>query len=43
MDTHDDSRTYTKFLGVNLYVYSFSIPFASLYDKVRGENFGTRL
>ena len=40
MDTHVDSCTYTKLLRVNLYVYSFTIPFASRYDKVRGEKFG---
>ena len=37
MDTHVDSCTYTKKLRVNLYIYSFTIPFALLYDKVRGE------
>ena len=31
MDTHVDSRTYTKNLRVNLYVYSYTIPFASRY------------
>src|SRR3954466_9963012 len=31
MDTHVDSRTYTKKLRVNLYVYSCTIPFASRY------------
>src|SRR3954469_10030061 len=31
MDTHVDSRTYTKRLRVNLYVYSCTIPFASRY------------
>src|ERR1043165_8091993 len=31
MDTHVDSRTYTKKLRVNLYVYSCTIPFASQY------------
>src|ERR1043165_6029603 len=31
MDTHVDSRTYTKNLRVNLYVYSCTIPFASRY------------
>ena len=40
MDTHDDSCTYTKLLWANLYVYSFTIPFDSRYDKVRDEKFG---
>src|SRR3954463_12654809 len=31
MDTHVDSRTYTKKLRVNLYVYSCTISFASRY------------
>src|SRR3954470_9568202 len=31
MDTHVDSRTYTKKLRVNHYVYSCTIPFASRY------------
>src|SRR3954468_24384957 len=31
MDTHVDSRTYTKKLRVNQYVYSCTIPFASRY------------
>src|ERR1041385_129285 len=33
MDTHVDSRTYTKKLRVNHYVYSCTIPFASRYMK----------
>ena len=43
MDTHVDSHSYTKRLRVNLYVtVYYSLCFA-IYDKVRGEKFGTHV